>query len=114
MGGLIVKEAHLRGQSDPMYQEITRSIHSILFLSTPHRGANFTETLRRTLQVSLKTAPRKYIDELAAGSSGLQKLNEEFRHAAPKLEIFSFYETRPTAIYGNQVVCYMLSVVDHN
>lgn len=111
MGGLIVKEAYLRGQTDPSYQEITNSVYSMLFLSTPHRGSNLAETLNKILQLSFKTAPRKYIDELVAGSGGLQKLNEDFRHAAPKLEIFSLYETRPTTIYGKPVVSYMTSHV---
>jgi hypothetical protein len=28
----------------------------------------------------------------------LQKLNDQFRHVAPKLDIVSFYETQPTPI----------------
>ena len=31
-------------------------------------------------------------------SIALQKLNDQFRHIAPKLDIVSFYETRPTSI----------------
>ncbi|EHK99638.1 putative Vegetative incompatibility protein HET-E-1 [Glarea lozoyensis 74030] len=40
----------------------------------------------------------EFIAELSNGSQSLQKLNEQFRHIAPKLQIVSFYETRPTKI----------------
>lgn len=89
----------MQGQSDPSYQEIIKSVSSIIFLSTPHRGTNLAETLNRILQVSFATNPMQYIAELAAGSQTLEKLNEQFRHVAPKLQIFSFYETRPTTMF---------------
>ncbi|XDG07500.1 hypothetical protein ABKA04_007115 [Annulohypoxylon sp. FPYF3050] len=99
MGGLIVKEAYMQGQNDPTYEAIIKAISSIIFLSTPHRGTNLAETLNRILQVSFVTSPMQFIAELAAGSQTLQKLNEQFRHVAPKLQIVSFYETRPTTMF---------------
>ncbi|KAH8199450.1 hypothetical protein TruAng_006388 [Truncatella angustata] len=91
-------EAYLQGQNDPMYQDIVKAITSIVFLSTPHRGTHLAETLNRILQVSFVTSPMQFIAELMEGSQTLQKLNEQFRHVAPKLRIVSFYETRPTPI----------------
>ncbi|KFY91850.1 hypothetical protein V500_04437 [Pseudogymnoascus sp. VKM F-4518 (FW-2643)] len=99
MGGLIVKEAYMQGQNDPIYEGIIKSISSMIFLSTPHRGTNLAETLNRILQVSFVTSPMQFIAELASGSQSLQKLNEQFRHVAPKLHIVSFYETRPTTMF---------------
>ncbi|PMD32251.1 YVTN repeat-like/Quino protein amine dehydrogenase [Hyaloscypha variabilis F] len=99
MGGLIVKEAYMQGQNDPTYAAIIKSVSSIIFLATPHRGTNLAETLNRILQVSFITNPMQFIAELAAGSQTLQKLNEQFRHVAPKLQIVSFYETRPTTMF---------------
>ncbi|KAI4220319.1 MAG: hypothetical protein LQ349_008115 [Xanthoria aureola] len=98
MGGLVVKEAYMQGQNDPTYEYIIKSVSSIIFFSTPHRGTNLAETLNRILQVSFATNPMQFIAELAAGSQTLQKLNEQFRHVAPKLQIVSFYETRPTTL----------------
>ncbi|KAK7966411.1 uncharacterized protein PG986_000688 [Apiospora aurea] len=91
-------EAYLQGQNDPMYQDIVKAISSIIFLSTPHRGTHMAETLNRILQVSFLTSPMQFIAELTGGSQTLQKLNEQFRHVAPKLRIVSFYETRPTPL----------------
>jgi len=89
----------MQGQNDPTYSNIIKSISAIIFLSTPHRGTNLAETLNRILQVSFVTNPMQFIAELATGSQTLQQLNEHFRHVAPKLEIVSFYETRPTTMF---------------
>lgn len=94
-----MKEAYMQGQADPAYEDIIKAVSSIIFLSTPHRGANLAEMLNRILKVSFVTNPMQFIAELASGSQTLQKLNEQFRHVAPKLQIVSFYETRPTTMF---------------
>lgn len=98
MGGLIVKKAFLLGQNDPEYKPIIKSIASLIFLSTPHRGSNLAAVLQSILQVTF--ASKQYVTDLKRDSSMLEALNEEFRHIAPKLQIFSFYETLETAISG--------------
>ncbi|POR31146.1 Uncharacterized protein TPAR_08652 [Tolypocladium paradoxum] len=98
MGGLTIKEAYLQGQHDPHYSDIINAITAIIFMSTPHRGADLAETLNRIIQISFVSTPKAYISELARNSLTVQQINEQFRHVAPKLQIVSFYETRPTAI----------------
>lgn len=98
MGGLIIKEAYMQGQHDPEYQDIIKSISAITFLATPHRGTHLAQTLNRILQSSMVTNSKQYVADLASNSLTLQKLNEQFRHIAPRLDIVSFYETQPTAI----------------
>ena len=98
MGGLIVKKAYLLGQNDPEYKRIIKSIGSIIFLSTPHRGSKLAGVLDRILAVSF--ASKKYVGNLKKDASMLEGLNEEFRHIAPTLQIFSFYETMETAVPG--------------
>ncbi|KAN0090022.1 WD40 repeat-like protein [Hyaloscypha variabilis] len=97
MGGLVVKKTYILGQNDDEYQHIVRSISAIVFLATPHRGTNLAEVLNRVLKVSYQS-PRNFISDLNKGSPALEDLNEQFRHIAPRLSIFSFYETLPTAI----------------
>lgn len=92
-------QAYMSGQNDPTYEYIIRSVSSIIFLSTPHRGTDLAETLNRILQVSFVANPMQFISELGAGSQTLQKLNEQFRHVATKLQLVSFYETRPTPVF---------------
>lgn len=88
----------MQGQNDPEYQSIVRSIAAITFLATPHRGTNLAQTLNKILQSTMVSNSKQYVAELARNSFTLQKLNEQFRHIAPRLDIVSFYETQPTSI----------------
>ncbi|KAL8861621.1 MAG: hypothetical protein Q9178_002146 [Gyalolechia marmorata] len=97
MGGLLAKKACLLGQNDEHYKALVRSIYGIIFLSTPHRGSNLAEILNRILIVSFQST-RNFIKELKRSSTALEEINEQFRHIAPRLSIWSFYETLPTAI----------------
>jgi hypothetical protein len=97
-------QAYLRGQIDPGYAPIIKAVVSIIFLSTPHRGTNLAETLNRILQVSFAGSPMQFISELSAGSQTIRSLNEDFRHIAPKLNIYSFYETQPTPLVGSSKI----------
>ncbi|CAI6336638.1 unnamed protein product [Periconia digitata] len=99
MGGLVVKQAYVLGQHDPNYAEIVKTISAIIFLATPHRGSNLAKILGRILTVStFNHNPKQYVADLKNGSPLIEALNEQFRHLAPKLDIFSFYETLPTGI----------------
>jgi alpha-beta hydrolase superfamily lysophospholipase len=98
MGGLIVKEAYIQGQNDPKYQNIIKAISAITFLATPHRGTNLAVILNRILESTFISNSKQYISDLSKNSFTLQKLNEQFRHIAPKLDIVSFYETQKTSV----------------
>lgn len=105
MGGLVVKQAYILGQNDEQFSDIVSSISAILFLATPHRGANLAEILNRILTVSvLNHSPKLYISELNAGSQTVAALNEQFRHIAPSLDILSFYETLRTSVGPKKMV----------
>jgi len=88
----------MQGQNDPEYEKIIKAISAITFLATPHRGTNLAEILNRILQSTIVTNSKQYISELSKNSFTLQKLNEQFRHIAPRLDIVSFYETQPCSI----------------
>lgn len=88
----------MQGQNDPEYEFIIKAVTAITFLATPHRGTNLAELLDRILRSTIITNSKQYISELAKNSFTLQKLNEQFRHIAPRLDIVSFYETQATSI----------------
>lgn len=88
----------MQGQNDPEYESIIKSISGIVFLATPHRGTNLAELLDRILKSTIVSSSKQYVSELAKNSYTLQKLNEQFRHIAPRLDIVSFYETQSTSI----------------
>ncbi|KAI0135684.1 hypothetical protein F4814DRAFT_402162 [Daldinia grandis] len=104
MGGLIIKEAYIQGQNDPEYQSIIKAISAIIFLATPHRGTYLAETLNRILQTTIITNSKPYISDLMNNSFTLQRLNEQFRHIAPRLDIVSFYETQPTSVVFKRIM----------
>jgi hypothetical protein len=88
----------MQGQHDPEYAAIVKAITAITFLATPHRGTNLAQVLSRFHQTTALTNTKQFISEMGRNSLSLEKLNEQFRHIAPKLDIVSFYETRPTPV----------------
>lgn len=95
---LIADKAYIQGQNDPQYESIIKAICGITFLATPHRGTNLAALLNKILNSTLLSNSKQYITELSQNSVALQKLNDQFRHIAPRLDIVSFYETQPTPI----------------
>jgi hypothetical protein len=76
----------------------------VVFLATPHRGTHLANRLNKLLRISVLYNPQKYITEMDKNGPYIEDINEQFRNVAPRLQIFSFYETRPTEIAGGQVV----------
>ncbi|KAF2963835.1 hypothetical protein GQX73_g9741 [Xylaria multiplex] len=103
MGGLVAKKAYLLGLHDANYQGIIEAVSSIVFLSTPHRGTHLAKILNRVLAASFQS-PRNFISDLDKGSPAIEELNEQFRHVALKLSIWSFYETLTTSIGPRQIM----------
>lgn len=87
----------MQGKNDPEYEDIIKAVCAITFLSTPHRGTSLAHALNRILDAFMLNSKR-YVADLTKNSATIQKLNEQFRHIAPRLDIVSFYETQPTSI----------------
>ncbi|KAI1324505.1 hypothetical protein F5Y16DRAFT_402357 [Xylariaceae sp. FL0255] len=103
MGGLVVKKACLLGLHDTNYQDMIQAVSAIMFLSTPHRGTNLAETLNRVLAASFQSS-KNFLSDLNKSSTAIEELNEQFRHMAPRLTIWSFYETLATAIGPRKIM----------
>ncbi|KAI1506317.1 hypothetical protein F5X99DRAFT_366277 [Biscogniauxia marginata] len=99
MGGLVFKKAFIHGHMNDEFREIVSCIKAVLFLATPHRGTDLADTLNNVLKSSVfGHSSKEYISELARKSPTINELNETFRHYAPKLRVFSFYETLSTNV----------------
>ncbi|KFY44177.1 hypothetical protein V494_01601 [Pseudogymnoascus sp. VKM F-4513 (FW-928)] len=99
MGGLVFKKAFIMGINSSEYKDVVSSIRAVVFISTPHRGTGLAEMLNRILSASVfNHTPKQYINELRENSPTLEEINESFRHHAPSLRIFSFYETLRTPV----------------
>lgn len=104
------KQAYILGKDDPLFSSIVSSISAIVFLATPHRGSNLADILNRILAASIfNHSPKLYISELKNGSQTIEALNDQFRHIAPSLKLFSFYETLPTAVGPKKMVSWSLA-----
>lgn len=97
MGGLVVKKAYTLGKHDKQYSDIVAKVFGIVFLATPHRGAQYAKMLNNILSTApLGAPPKAYVAELDTHSSSLQDINEQFRIGCEDIALASFFETKKT------------------
>ncbi|KAH6619219.1 Alpha/Beta hydrolase protein [Chaetomium sp. MPI-SDFR-AT-0129] len=97
MGGLVVKKAYSLALSDPIYTAVARRIRTIIFLGTPHQGADSAQIIRMIRPVAGYGA-KAYLDDLSPGNVTLNKINDEFRDVCHNLSLWSFFEGVPTTV----------------
>ena len=107
MGGLVVKkvsiflfqvltfQAIVNAYNDPSYNNIFKNSKAIVFLGTPHRGANLANFLSNLLAISFSR--KIFVKQLGANSEMIEEINNAFRHRS-NLELISFCESQ--AIHG--------------
>lgn len=111
LGGLIVKEtlysAYDYINSNPKMREILTQTKGVVFLGTPHQGADlakFKETLAWITKASRLLRPNYIIDELSSDSTNTQlsKIGQWYSNNAKVLKISTeaFNETEETDIPG--------------
>lgn len=79
-----------------MYHDLAARFHTLIFLGTPHRGADSAQTLSGILRASISHGAKTYVNDLIPNSGVLQGINDEFRHVHENLFLYSFFETLPT------------------
>ncbi|KAI9774250.1 MAG: hypothetical protein M1839_001752 [Geoglossum umbratile] len=98
MGGLVVKKACILGKHDPEFADIISRVHGIIFLGTPHRGAQYAKMLNNILSIApLGAPPKGYIADLDIISGALRDTNEQFRTICEGFSLVSFFETQKTS-----------------
>ena len=97
-----------------MYDAISTNSIAVLFFGTPHRGSDKTtygSILATVASTVSHRAKSSTIKALEVNSDELIDLTDRFRFRLKELEIFSFYETRPTQPFTTPVSA---PVVDGN
>ncbi len=94
LGGLLVKEMLRSAQNFTEKKEILNQTKGIVFLATPHTGANlanFIEKFGTLMRININ------VEELKAHAPQLRQLNEWYRENVNRLEIDTkvYYETQP-------------------
>ncbi|KAF2431050.1 hypothetical protein EJ08DRAFT_660211 [Tothia fuscella] len=99
MGGLVVKKAYILGQQDVQFARIISQVFGMVFLATPHRGAQYAKILNNILSTApLGVSSKAYITDLQSNSGALQDIGEQFRHICGELALVSFFETLKTSV----------------
>lgn len=77
-------------------------VHSMYFLATPHKGADHTTPLSNILTLSF--GEKSVVSELSPDSASIDTINESFANCARKIQLYSFYESKPTRLMGYEVL----------
>lgn len=93
MGGCVAKKAYILGRQDPTCRDLVKRVHSMFFLSTPHRGSDLAIILEN--MSTLAWGKKQFVTDLIPNSNALTEINDAFRHYALDLHLWSFYETLP-------------------
>ena len=111
MGGCVMKKAYILARQDPACRGLADRIHSMFFLGTPHRGSDLALVLENMLTLTWGRKP--FVKDLLPDSDTLTEINDAFRHYAPDLKLWSFYETLPirTGLMNNKLVVEKLSSI---
>ncbi|KAH8910523.1 WD40 repeat-like protein, partial [Coniochaeta sp. PMI_546] len=105
MGGLVVKKAYMLGKHDRQFSELISKVFGIIFLATPHRGAQHAKVLNNILSAApLGAPPKAYVADLERQSTSISDINENFRQQCEELSLVSFYETLKTNMHLSKVL----------
>lgn len=105
MGGLVVKKALMLGKNDSQFDTVTSRARGIVFLATPHRGAQYAKLLNNILSLApIGASPKTFISGLETNSAALQDINESFRQYDSNLWLCSFYETLKSTVGLKQIL----------
>ena len=72
--------------------------YGIIFLATPHRGADLAKTLHRIQKATF--FEQKFVGDLQLGCKSVNKINKVFAELYDQLALVSFRESKETQIIG--------------
>jgi len=93
-------KAIIDAHNDPIYVNILENVKGIVFIGTPHRGAELANILSNLL---MATFSRKiFVDQLRGNCETIREINHAFRGRSLSMELVSFWES--TAMRGIGVI----------
>lgn len=92
-----------------------------MFFGTPHQGsskADYGKILANVATGVMHKPKSKLMNALQSNSDTLMKLTSEFKFEAPKMQILTFYETKPMGVFSGLVITRgsdsLVRVTDHS
>lgn len=73
------------------YKRISSNIKGVMFLGTPHRGANLAVLLSALLTITL--AKKVFVKQMAPNCETVTEINDSFYDRAKSLHLVSFWES---------------------
>lgn len=95
---LLTYQAIVTAHSNPKYASLYEDMKAVVFLGTPHRGADLAAMLKLILVVSFSS--RRFVEQLKPESDAIKYINENFAHRSKSFKLVSYFETENTG-YGN-------------
>lgn len=102
----LISSSEISGLRTEHLRSIFISTYGILFLGTPHKGADlaswgsFLEWLCKAVpKKALDTSPQ-LIDALKTNSETLQNIDRQFAQLVERFHLFFFHEAKPTDMKG--------------
>ena len=95
--GYIDRKAIIESYSNPHYAPLYKDIKAIVFLGTPHQGAELARILTAILSVSFSSS--HFVKQLVPDSDAIKSINNSFSHRANSLKLVTYYETENTRLY---------------
>jgi len=93
---LFDRKAIIDAYNNPQYAELHKGIKAVVFLGTPHRGADLASILDAVLTVSFSS--RTFVTQLKPNSEAIKSINHNFIHRVSSLKLVSFFETDNTRV----------------
>lgn len=83
---------------------IADRIQAMVFLATPHRGADVADIFKKIFALTFGLAGQiPFLDDLIRNFPATQSINDDFRWKSGKLKLHSFYETLPMGLAGTGI-----------
>ena len=87
-------QALIVAHNNEIYRQINKNTIGIVFLGTPHRGADLAKLLKALLDVTFSET--RSVTDLVPGSQIIKEINDAFPDRARNLQLASFWESRGT------------------
>jgi len=85
-------QALIDAHNDRCYSRVLKNVKAIVFIGTPHRGADSASLLSNLLFISF--SEKIFVDQLRVKSELIQGINDQFRDRSESLELISFSESK--------------------
>ena len=89
-------QALIAAHNNEIYRQINKNTIGIVFLGTPHRGADLAKMLKSLLDVSFSET--RFVKDLVPNSQVIKEINDAFADRAKTLRLASFWESRGTTV----------------